>query len=127
MREPLPASRRRLPDRVLAGPELHHVVPRVRLGPVDADGVEPLPAGEIEDHPLRMRGIVLAAEGLREVRVALPEGLRVAVGETRIADGIGAVIAGDAAARQRIAIGVEDRFRSRVSRADEVTTLTRAA
>src|SRR6516165_7633000 len=123
----LPASRRGLPDRVFAGPELHHVVSCVRLRPVDAYGVELLSAGEIEDDPLRVYCVVFPGKGLRKIRIALPERLRVAVGETRIADRVRAVIAGDTAPRQWIAEGVHNRFLSRTCITGEVALLTRAA
>jgi hypothetical protein len=74
-----------------------------------------------------MCGIVLAGERLREVRITLPDRRPVPVGETRIADRIRAVIAGDAAARQGIAEGVDDRLRFRASIPDEVAALARAA
>src|ERR1700730_14191502 len=108
MGKQLPAPRCRLFDRVLAAPELHQVVTGVRRGPVDAYGLQILLAGEIEDDPLRMRRVVLAGETLREIGVALPERPLVAIGQARIADRIRTVIAGDAAARQRISIGVDD-------------------
>src|ERR1700730_8372376 len=127
MGKQLPAPRCRLFDRVLAAPELHQVVTGVRRGPVDAYGVQVLLAGQIENDPLRMRRVVLAGETLREIGIALPERPRVTIRQARIADRIRTVIAGDAAARQRISVGVDDGLRPGLRSADEVAALPRLA
>src|SRR5208282_5275118 len=64
----------------------------------------------IQHDPLWMQRIALAREMLREVRVALPKAVQVSVGEPGEAHVIGAVVAGESAARQRIAIGVAGLF-----------------
>ena len=70
----------------------------VGLRPVDADGIDRLYAAEIDDHPLRMRRILVAGEGLGQVGIAFPVGVHVAVGDARITV-IHAVVAGEAAMR----------------------------
>src|SRR5262249_28182813 len=69
-------------DRVLAGPELNEIVPRVRLCPIDADRLQVLFAGQIEYDPLRVNGVVCAREALCQVGVALPESGRIAIRQT---------------------------------------------
>src|ERR1700758_4295864 len=74
-----------------------------------------------------MCGVILAGERLREVGIALPERAAVAIGQTRVTDRVGAVIARDTAARQRIAVRVDDRLGSRTRLTDEIAALPGAA
>ena len=103
-----PGAERRLLDRVFAVPVLDHVLPRERLGPGDPHGVERARGCQVDNDPLGMKRIVFARVRLREVRIALPVGIQVAIGESRVADHICAVIVSDAAMRQRISVGVAD-------------------
>ena len=57
---------------------------------------------EIDRHPLRVElQSSSPVNALRQVRIALPIGAPIAVGQPRIAVGVGAVVAGDPAMRQR--------------------------
>ena len=96
----------RLLDRIFAVPVLDHVLLRERLGPGDPHRVERTRGGQVDNHPLRMKRIVFARVRLREVWIALPVGVQVAIGESRVADHICAVIVSDAAMRQRISVGM---------------------
>src|SRR5208283_184765 len=98
-------------DGIVARPVLHHEAARVRLAPCDANAVDLLDLSHIQHDPLWMQRIALAREMLREVRVALPKAVQVSVGEPGEAHVIGAVVTGESAARQRIAIGVANGFR----------------
>ena len=55
-----------------------------------------------------MQRVVFAGEGLGQIRIALPVGGQIAVGQARVAVRVGAVVAGDAAMRQGVAVGVPD-------------------
>ena len=71
-------------DRVVAGPILHGVRGRIRVGPIQTNRVDGFFGAEIHDDPLRVQGIALAGERLVEIRIALPIGRKVAVGQTRV-------------------------------------------
>ena len=101
-----PRALRRLLDRVFAVPVLDHVLPREGLGPGDPHGVERTRGCQVDNHPLRMKRIVFARVRLRQVGIALPVGVQVAIGESRVADHICAVIVSDAAMRQGISVGM---------------------
>jgi hypothetical protein len=94
-----PCAERGLLDRVFAGPILDHVSASVWIGPSDSDGVQRARGGKVNEDPLGMERIVFACVWLREVRIAFPIRIQVAIGESRIADHIGAVIVSDAAMR----------------------------
>ena len=100
----LPHAQRWLLDWVFAGPILHQIFPGIRLSPSDPDRVDILPAGKIEKNPLRMKRIVLARECLRQVWIAFPICILVAVAQARVANHVGAIVVRHAAMRQRIAI-----------------------
>ncbi len=68
-----------------AGEVLHEIFARVRIGPIDANGVDLLNGGQVDDNPLRVHGIILASKRFGQVGIALPIGVGVAVSETRIA------------------------------------------
>src|SRR5205814_7211456 len=95
-------------------------------GPAQTDGVHRLPLLEIDDDPLREGVAVLAGEGALEVRVALPERARVAVGEARVAVVLRPLVAGEAAAGERVAVGPPDRLPRRRA-AGEVPAAGRVA
>ena len=78
---------------------------------------------EFHDDPLRMQGVVFTSEFFRQIRIALPVGGGVAVGEARIFVG-GGVAAGAAAMRQRIAEGLADRI-FEIGAAGEVAAFVR--
>jgi len=63
--------------------------------------------------PTADAGVVFARVRFRKIRIALSIGILVAIRQTRISFRIRAIIAGYAAMRQRIAIGVADQFCSR--------------
>ena len=71
---------------------LHQIPARERLAASDTNGVDLERRREIDRHPLRVERISLASEPARQVRIAFPVGVRIAVGQARIADGIGAIV-----------------------------------
>ena len=100
-------------------PVLHHKLSGIRLRPYDADAVDGLRLRHVDHHPLGMQRIAFAREVLGKIRIALPVGALIAIGETREA-GIGsAIVSRKAAMRQRISIGITDGI-ARCGRASEV-------
>ena len=67
-----------------------------------------------------MRGVGFASKFLREIRIAFPVGIFIAIGQTREAGISGAVVAREAAMRQPVAIGIVDRL-AEVRRSSEIT------
>src|ERR1700689_3411719 len=86
---------------------------RVGIRPGDADSVNSLKTGQVQENPLRMQRIIFARVSLREVRIAFPVGTHVAVGETREALGVRPIVMRDAAMRQRVAVGMSNRITQR--------------
>ena len=120
-RERLPdAAGRRIEGIAVTGPVLHAIFGGVRRGPGDADGVDLELAAQIQRYPLRM--VLLAGEGFRQIRIALPVGVQISVGEPRIAV---AIAIAEAPVRQRRGPGMTDHFR-RGGITDEVAFLRRA-
>jgi hypothetical protein len=78
-------------------PVLHLIDASVRLGPVDPYRVHVQFFSEAYDHPLRMKRVILAGEGLREIRIALPIGPCISVVEPRIAIELGSVVTSEPA------------------------------
>ena len=73
-----------------------------------------------------MQRVVFAREAFRQIRIALPVRVHIAVGEAAVASGIGAVVARGAAMRQRIAVRVANDF-SRRRAAREIAFAARIA
>jgi hypothetical protein len=92
----------------------------IGLGPSDANRRNGIERAKINDHPLRMERVILARICVREIRVALPVCIEIAVGEAGIADKIGSVIVRDPAMRERIAVGVPNEL-CRCRAADEIS------
>src|SRR6185437_16286076 len=67
--------------------------------------------------------IGVTREALRKVRIALPKRALVAIGESRVTDDISAVVAGNAPARQGIAVGMSDGVLARTRIPHEVATV----
>ena len=64
----------------LASPELHVIARGVGIGPGDPDGIDIDLRAQVDHHPLRMQRVIFAREGFGQVWIALPVGIRVAVG-----------------------------------------------
>src|SRR5580692_9272972 len=79
-REGLPGAFCRVtPGTSLAGPKLHTIALRVRLGPGNPDRVDFLCAAQIDERPLRIERIVFTSEGACQIRIALPIGIGIAI------------------------------------------------
>ena len=117
-RERLPYAVRWRVERItLTRPVLHAILRRVRRGPGDTDGVDLELAAQIQRYPLRM--VSLAGEGLCQIRITLPVGIQISVGESRIPVAIAIT---EATVRERCGPGMTDHFR-RNGVADEVAFL----
>ncbi len=114
-----PLSLRRLLDGFFAGPVLDAEPAGVRGAPIDLESVDGKTAAEIEDDPLREGRVVLLGEPPRQVRVALPERIRVSVHHARKPVFLGPLVVRETAARERIPQRMADRF-ARVGVAGEV-------
>ena len=77
------------------------------MEPINANVRDGFVRAEVDDDPLWMCGIWLSREFTGKVWVALPEALRISVSQPRIAV-FGAPIAGVAAMRERVSVGVTD-------------------
>src|SRR5437763_775534 len=108
--EILPDAFRGRADRIFPGEELNGILARVRVAPRDADSFHALNVGQIEEHPLRIPGVIFAGELVREIRIAFPVCMRITVRQTRVTDGLSPIVAGDAAMGQRISVTVADHF-----------------
>ena len=115
----LPNSACRPMYRVFSGPILHDIAPGIRLAPRNANAVHHLRLRQVHHHPLRMQRVALAGEALREIGIALPETVSIAVGQAGKANVLRAVVAGKTAAGQPVSIGVAYRLR-RSGRTGEV-------
>src|SRR5271157_1589206 len=67
----------------LASPELYRVAFGVMVRPCDADRIDVNLAAQVNNDPLRMQRVVFAGESLGQVRIALPVGLGISIGEPR--------------------------------------------
>src|SRR5215470_12998238 len=102
-------------------PILDFVLAGAWFAPVDAYGVHVMVFAQVNDDPLRMQRVVFVSERFGQVRVALPEGLRVTIREARIA-AVGTAIVRAAAVGEAVTKGIANglaQFRA----ADEVATL----
>src|ERR1700757_2179190 len=113
-------------DGIVASPILDEVLGGEGSGPGDPDGIEFLRRGEVEDDPLRVRGVGFVSEALGEVGIALPVGGRIAVGEARVPGIAGAVVAGESAMRQSVTVGHVDGL-TKSGRSGEVAFALRIA
>ena len=84
-----------------------------------ADRVYGLRISEIENHPLRVIRILLSGKRLREVRIALPITVWIAVRQARISHALNPVITGVAAMRKQVSIGMANGF-TKIAAAREV-------
>ena len=105
MRKRNPLTPCRLVDGIFAPPPLHLKIDCVGLAPGDADRVDLNRRRKVDQKPLRM---VLAGEVFIEIGIALPEGLRIAVVDPRVAVVVGLVERVSSAGKP-IAIGDLDR------------------
>src|ERR1700733_11093382 len=113
-------------SRIFSGPVLDHKFLGVGRAPRDANAVDLLYLREIHHHPLRMQFVILAGEVLRQIGIALPESLLIAIGHAREADIVCAVVAGEAAPRQTVPVGVANGFRGS-GRPGEISAASRIA
>ena len=104
---------------LFSGPELYVVALGVRLRPGDLDGVDVGLRAQIDHHPLGMQRIVIAGVRFGQVRIALPIGLQIAIGQARPAV---TVALGGAAMWERIGPGMANRI-AQFGAACEVTFL----
>src|SRR6266568_26201 len=115
-----PGSRSGFANRIQTSPILDQITFRIRIRPIDLNGVDILQACEVHNNPLRMQCVVLARVSFRQVRIALPVGADVAVGKTRVAAPVGLR---KSCMRQRISKRMTNEFRGR-SIANEIALLT---
>src|SRR5579864_4513559 len=106
---------------VFAGPVLYFVAARVGLGPVNPQHADALHSSQVNYHPLRVEVVIFPGESASEIGIALPERARLTIRQPRVA-AFGAAVAGVAATRQRIAIGMPQKF-SRLGIAGEIAAL----
>src|SRR5215470_5316346 len=113
--------RRGFTARLLGSPVLDLMLCRKRMKPINADVRHRLLRAEVNDDPLWMCRIRLPGEFARQVRIALPASLRIAIGEPGIAM-FGAAIARVATMRERVSVRVAD-WLFQFGAAREVATL----
>src|SRR5262245_5337140 len=89
-------------DGLLACPVLHALPLRIGLCPGDSNGIDRQGICEIDDYPLRMKRVVLAREGLREIRITFPVRIQISIRQARVTTVLAAFIAGEAAMWQGI-------------------------
>src|SRR5579872_3714730 len=97
-------------DGIISSPVLHLVPSCIRIYPSDANAVDHLILREVKNHPLRMERIAFSSKTLREVGIALPISIRIAVRKPRKTGVPGSVVARRSPMRQRISIRVANHF-----------------
>src|ERR1035438_3975991 len=122
----LPGSARHGLDGIFARPVLDHIVPGIWFSPRDANAVHLLNLCQVQHHPLRMQRVALTGEVLREIRIALPESVEIAIGQPRESYVVGTVIARSPAPRQSIPVRIANHFRGS-RRAGEISSATSVA
>src|SRR5207237_7089808 len=83
----------------------------IKLSPVDAHRIHVLLLSQINHHPLRMSGVVLASKKLREVRITFPVSVQVAVVKPGKTVKFRSAVAREPTMLQRIAIGMAEHLR----------------
>ena len=90
--------------RIIPAPVLDPKLPGIRCTPLDANGIEQLPRAQIDYDPLRMSFLIFVGEVWVEVRITLPKGVFIAIGDPGVTVVIG-LVNGIAATRQAITVG----------------------
>ena len=99
---PVPARILVREGRVFAIPILHLIAHGIRHSPGDTHRVHRRLRSEIDDQPLWMAAVVLTSEAAVQIGIALPEGVEIAVGQSRVTVVFG-LVDGVSAARQTVA------------------------